>query len=114
MVHGIPAHHQITDVQVGTERAGNAGVDDVGYLKQVAEDLGAHGGIDLAHAALDDDHIQVLQHAFIKDGACLMQLLFVFHQGQQGFDLFLHGTDNAELCHSIPPCYIVGEGLDPP
>ena len=54
MVHGIPADDQITNVQFCIERAGNAGIDDMGYAIAIAEDLGTEGCIDLAHTTLDN------------------------------------------------------------
>ena len=68
VIHHVPADHQIADVQLGAEGTGNAGVDQMGDAVQVAENLGADGGVDLADAAFHDGDGQTLQGAVIEFG----------------------------------------------
>ena len=103
VVHGILAHHQVSDVQLGTEGAGNAGIHQVSYAEGGAEALGAEGGVDLAHTALDNDGGEPLQHPLIKGAAGNFFGCGVFHRGDQGFHLRGHSADDSEFFHRFPP-----------
>ena len=101
VVHGVPADHQVCNVQIIAQGAGNAGVHQMGDGKAGAEDLGAQRGIDLAHAALDDDGGQAVQCALVKGASCNFLRSAFGHGFHQSFNLLGHGTDNSEFCHDV-------------
>ena len=95
MVHGVPAHHQIADVQLGAERTGNTGVHQMGHAEAVAEDLHAQRRVDLAHAALHQNHGKSHQHALMEGAACFLCGGHLLHFGKQCLNLHVHGTNNS-------------------
>ena len=105
VVHGVPAHHQVADVQLGAQGTGNARIHQMGHAIAVAQNLGAQRRVDLAHAALDDDHAEALQIAFIEGAPSLDPGAFVFQHPQQGLHLLLHSADNAKFCHCVSSCF---------
>ena len=56
VIAGIGRHHDVSDVDFCFQGTSHTGVDDVGYLEVIAENLGADGSVDLAHATADDNH----------------------------------------------------------
>ena len=105
VIHGVLADHQITDVQLLTQGAGNAGVDQMGHTVAVAENLGAEGGIYLAHAAAHHHNAQPFQGSLIKSASGAAGFRFVLHIFQKGFHLQIHGTDDSEFYHSVCSFY---------
>ena len=56
VVAGIGGHHDVADIDFCLQGTGHTGVDDVGYLEVITENLGADGSIDLAYATADDNY----------------------------------------------------------
>ena len=97
MVDGILADDQVTDIQVGAQRAGDAGIDDMGHVVEIDEDLGADGGIDLTHTALHHHRRAALQATLIIRRACVDSHGDLFHFFLQGSHFHIHGADNSKL-----------------
>ena len=95
MVHGILAYHQVADVQVSVQGTGDTGVHQVGDAEDAAQDLGAHGGVDLAHAALDHHSIHAAKLALAEFHARMGGNLHSFHIFLQKRHFHGHGADNA-------------------
>ena len=103
VVHSVGGNHHVGDIQFGAQGACDAGVHQMGHAVDAAQDLGAHGGVDLAHAALDDDHIQAFQLAGAElhtgDVGGLQALHLLFQSG----DLHIHGADDSKFDHNFSP-----------
>ena len=99
VIHGVLADHQVADVQLGAQRAGNAGIHQMGHTEQVAQDLRAQGRVDLADAALHHGNRQPLQQPLVKDAPGDFLFCLVSHQAQQGFNFLLHSADDSQFCH---------------
>ena len=95
MIHGVPAHHQVADVQIRAEGACDAGIHQMGHAEAVAQNLCAQSRIDLAHTALHHRDGQPLQNTVMEGASGLLSGLPVFHDAQQGLHLLLHGADDS-------------------
>ena len=100
VVHGVLAHHQIADVQRRAEGTGNARVHQMGHAEAAAQNLGAQGRVDLAHAALHHHNVHAFQRALAEFAARHRAGCFIVHLAQQDFHFHLHGADNAEFYHN--------------
>ena len=94
VVHGVPAYHQVSDIQVGVQGTGNTGIHQMRHPKDAAQDLGAHGGIDLAHAALDHHSVQSPELSLTEFHARVGGNLHSLHVFLQKRHFHSHGADN--------------------
>ena len=101
MIHGILTDHQIADVQLRTQGACDAGVQDVSHRKAVAQDLGADRGVDLTDAALHHHHVQPGEPALKKHAPGPFCLFLILHGLQERLHLLGHGTDDTKLFHML-------------
>jgi len=97
VIHSIPAHHQIANVQIGAKGACNTGVYQMGYAVNIAKDLGAHRGIDLAHAALHHHGINALQPAGIVFRPGVLGGGNICHLFFEQRNFHIHCADNSQF-----------------
>ena len=57
MMNGIPADHNITDIQFCVQGSGYSRVDNVGNAETICQDLCTKSSVYLADAAAHNDHI---------------------------------------------------------
>ena len=95
MVHGVPAHHQIADIQLRAKRPRNTGVHQMGHAKAVTHDLHAQRRVDFAHAALHENHGKPHQHALVEGAARFLCGGHLLHFGKQCFNLHIHRANNS-------------------
>ena len=82
VLHRVNRYDDIADVDLIVQRTRNARVDDLGATEIVDQRIRANAGVDLSHAALDNDDIFPFQRALAEfhsgDDGCLFDIGFLF------------------------------------
>ena len=88
----------VADIYVVVERAGDAGIDQMGDAEAVDQDLRADRGVDLAYTAFDDDNLRLVQASDVKFHAGFFKGLRRSHLFcSELFDFKIHSADNADF-----------------
>lgn len=97
MIDGIDGYQNIQHIHPAVQRAGDAGVDDVGRAETGDQKLRTNGSIDLADAGLNDNDAGIADRSFEKIHLCQGHDPADLHMLFQECDLLAHGTDNSDL-----------------
>ena len=103
VLDGIFRNHQIPHLQLVAERPGHAGVDDVGDLEVVHQNLGTDTRIDLANAALHHYRLHSPQPALAELHGSLALLAASVQDGLECLHFRFHSADDAYFHFTISP-----------
>ncbi len=99
VVQDVPGYEDVADVQLRVQGARHAGIDHMGHLKHVRQNLHAQRRVHLADAAADDNYGYVAQRALEEVHPGLLYHRFHGHFLLKLFYLQLHRSYDAYLRH---------------